>query len=198
MSKRSLKYLLACLGMAVFSLTAAYSTSPLQAITLLSLVTVGTVVLIELLENSSIQEYERKTPWKKNSGYQSLSPPISKITLNPNLPSEERATMSLYSKIQHKENVTYSLVPGESGDQHWLVRFTEGPFAETVIQYGAIKLIPEDEGKISFNFFVESSPDPNLTSEDVDLQLWSGDVLEEILRQSLQDGSAQIFEEPTQ
>lgn len=198
MSKKSLKYLLACLGMAVFSLTAAYSTSPLQAITLLSLVTVGTVVLIELLENSSIQEYERKTPWKKNSGYQSLSPPISKITLNPNLPSEERATMSLYSKIQHKENVTYSLVPGESGDQHWLVRFTEGPFAETVIQYGAIKLIPEDEGKISFNFFVESSPDPNLTSEDVDLQLWSGDVLEEILRQSLQDGSAQIFEEPTQ
>lgn len=198
MSKKSLKYLLACLGMAVFSLTAAYSTSPLQAITLLSLVTVGTVVLIELLENSSIQEYERKTPWKKNSGYQSLSPPISKITLNPNLPSEERATMSLYSKIQHKENVTYSLVPGESGDQHWLVRFTEGPFAETVIQYGAIKLVPEDEGKISFNFFVESSPDPNLTSEDVDLQLWSGDVLEEILRQSLQDGSAQIFEEPTQ
>jgi hypothetical protein len=106
--------------------------------------------------------------------------------------------MSLYSKIQHKENVTYSLVPGESGDQHWLVRFTEGPFAETVIQYGAIKFVPEDEGKISFNFFVESSPDPNLTSEDVDLQLWSGDVLEEILRQSLQDGSAQIFEEPTQ
>ena len=198
MSKKSLKYLLACLGMAVFSLTAAYSTSPLQAITLLSLVTVGTVVLIELLENSSIQEYERKTPWKNNSGYQSLSPLISKITLNPNLPSEERATMSLYSKIPHKENVTYSLVPGESGDQHWLVRFTEGPFAETVIQYGAIKLVPEDEGKISFNFFVESSPDPNLTSEDVDLQLWSGDVLEEILRQSLEEGSAQIFEEPAQ
>jgi len=112
------------------------------------------------------------------------------------LPLEERATMSLYSKIPHKENVTYSLVPGESGDQHWLVRLTEGPFAETVIQYGAIKLVPEENGKISFNFFVESSPDPNLTSEDVDLQLWSGDVLEEILRQSLEEGSAQIFEEP--
>ena len=149
----------------MFSLTAAYSTSPLQAITLLSLVTVGTVVLIELLENSSIQKYERKTPWKNNSGYQSLSPRISKITLNPKFAIGGKSVNELVtSKIPHKENVTYSLVPGESGDQHWLVRFTEGPFAETVIQYGAIKLIPEDDGKISFNFFVESSPDPNLTS----------------------------------
>ena len=114
------------------------------------------------------------------------------------MPLEEREAMSLYSKIPHKENVTYSLVPGEGGDQHWLVRFIEGPFAETVIQFGAIKLLPEEGGKISFNFFVESSPDPNLTSEDVDLQLWSGDVLEAVLRQSLEEGSAQIFEDPEQ
>jgi len=103
--------------------------------------------------------------------------------------------MSLYSKIPHKENETYQLVPGTSGDQHWLVRFTEGPFSETVVQYGTIKLIPEEDGKISFNFFVESSPDPDLNSENIDLQLWAGDVLEAILKQSLEEGSAQLFEE---
>lgn len=111
--------------------------------------------------------------------------------------------MSLYSKIPHKENVTYQLVPGEGGDQHWLVRLLEGPFNETVLQYGAISLA-NDKGEdvedndenayLNFNFFVESSPDENLTSEDVDLQMWAGDVLEEILRDAVENKTAVISE----
>lgn len=102
--------------------------------------------------------------------------------------------MSLYSKIPHKENETYALVPGGDGDQHWLVRFLEGPFAETVIQFGSITVNEEDEDTMSFNFFVESSPDSELTSENVDLQLWAGDVLQEIIREAIESGSAVLKE----
>ncbi len=97
--------------------------------------------------------------------------------------------------MKHKENKTYQLVPGEEGDQHWLVRFLEGPYAETVIQYGSISVNDEEEGTMSFNFFVESSPDSELTSDDVDLQLWAGDVLQEILREAIMDGSAVLQEQ---
>lgn len=97
--------------------------------------------------------------------------------------------------MKHKENQTYQLVPGEEGDQHWLVRFLEGPYAETVIQYGSISVNDEEEGTMSFNFFVESSPDSELTSDDVDLQLWAGDVLQEILREAIMDGSAVLQEQ---
>ena len=45
---------------------------------------------------------------------------------------------------------------------------------------------------MNFNFFVESSPDSELTSEDVGLQEWAGDVLQEILRQGIEDGSTQM------
>ena len=94
--------------------------------------------------------------------------------------------------MQHKENVTYQLVPGDDGDQHWLVRFMDGPYTETVIQYGAISINENGAGVMNFNFFVESSPDSELTSEDVGLQEWAGDVLQEILRQGTEDGSTQI------
>jgi hypothetical protein len=97
--------------------------------------------------------------------------------------------------MKHKENQTYQLVPGEEGDQHWLVRFLEGPYAETVIQYGSISVNDEEEGTMSFNFFVESSPDSELTSDDVDLQLWAGDILQEILREAIMDGSAVLQEQ---
>ena len=96
--------------------------------------------------------------------------------------------------MKHKENETYQLVPGNEGDQHWLVRFLEGPFAETVIQFGSISVNEEDEGTMSFNFFVESSPDTTLTSENVDLQLWAGDVLQEIIRDAIETNSAVLKE----
>ena len=92
--------------------------------------------------------------------------------------------------MKHKENATYQLVPGNEGDQHWLVRFLEGPYAETVIQFGSISVNEEAEGTMSFNFFVESSPDSELTPDNVDLQLWAGDVLHEIIRDAIENDYA--------
>lgn len=101
--------------------------------------------------------------------------------------------MSLYSKIQHKENETYQLVPSENGD-HWSVRFLDGPFSETVIQFGAIAFDEDTNDRMTFNFSIEASPDTELTVDNVDLQLWAGDVLHEILREAVESGSAVLKE----
>lgn len=93
------------------------------------------------------------------------------------------------NQLKHDENVTYQLVPGDQGDQHWLVRFLEGPFPETVIQYGAISFNEAAENMMSFNFFIESSPDPDLSIDNVELQEFAGDVLQEIIRRGIEDNS---------
>ena len=93
------------------------------------------------------------------------------------------------NRLKHDENVTYQLVPGDQGDQHWLVRFLEGPFPETVIQYGAISFNEAAENVMSFNFFIESSPDPDLSIDNVELQEFAGDVLQEIIRRGIEDNS---------
>jgi hypothetical protein len=93
------------------------------------------------------------------------------------------------NRLKHDENVTYQLVPGDQGDQHWLVRFLEGPFPETVIQYGAISFNEAAENMMSFNFFIESSPDPDLSIDNVELQEFAGDVLQEIIRRGIEDNS---------
>ena len=91
--------------------------------------------------------------------------------------------------MMQEENKTYQLIPGKDGDQHWLVRFIDGPFIETVVQYGAISINDVAEDTINFNFFVESSPDPDLNEENVELQEWCGDVLEAIIKTGIKDGS---------
>ena len=92
--------------------------------------------------------------------------------------------------MKHSENKTYSLIPGDDGDQHWKIRFLEGPYSETVIQYGAISIDGKDDVIMTFNFLIESSPDEDLTVDDIDLQLWAGDVLQEIIRDAIENDYA--------
>lgn len=42
---------------------------------------------------------------------------------------------------------------------------------------------------MNFNFFVVSSPDPDLTSEDLGLQEYAGDLLQAIIRDGMETGS---------
>jgi hypothetical protein len=99
-----------------------------------------------------------------------------------------------------KENVDYELVPSENhDDQAWNVRFLSGDYTETVIQYGAIKLIGENQEKddateMSFNFDVVSSPDPDLSASDISLQNHAGDVLLDIIEQAILNGSIETKE----
>jgi hypothetical protein len=58
-----------------------------------------------------------------------------------------------------------------------------------VIQYGAISFNEAAENMMSFNFFIESSPDPDLSIDNVELQEFAGDVLQEIIRKGIEDNS---------
>ena len=87
----------------------------------------------------------------------------------------------------------YELVPSDEDEQAWNVRLLTGPFNETVLRFGAISL--NEEGVMTFNFHVVSSPDPELTTEMVDLQEYAGDVLQAIIRDGMETGSVITKEE---
>jgi hypothetical protein len=89
------------------------------------------------------------------------------------------------------ERVHYDIVPAEE-ENLWNVRILE-EFPETIISYGAIEFVGEDkndkDGKLSFNFQIISSPDPDLSVNDLTLQEYSGRILESILDTAVSDGT---------
>jgi hypothetical protein len=86
------------------------------------------------------------------------------------------------------EGVDYELVPSDEHEQAWNVRLLSGNYPETLLKYGTISF-NEVEGCMTFNFSIVSSPDPDITTEDIDLQIEAGNVLEDIIAQGIQDGS---------
>jgi len=81
----------------------------------------------------------------------------------------------------------YELIPAEDDDQAWAVRVVTGDYVETVLRFGAIAI--KEDGIMTFNFTVVSSPNPDLTSEDVDLQEYAGDLLQAIIVDGIESGS---------
>lgn len=79
---------------------------------------------------------------------------------------------------QLKENEDYELIPGTG--ENWDVRLLTGPFTETVISFSELR-VSEDAEHLNFSFDLVSSPDPELTEDNVDLQLHVGDTLNSIL-----------------
>ena len=77
-----------------------------------------------------------------------------------------------------KENTDYEIIPDMNDDKSWNVRILTGAFTETVIKYGVVKFNDED---MTFNFDIISSPDNDLTTDDVDLQKHAGNMLEQII-----------------
>lgn len=98
---------------------------------------------------------------------------------------------------KHEENVTYEFIPGQDeNDQAWNIRILEGMYSETIIQYGAIAFNETEQGVMTFNYNIISSPDPDLTEADLSLQECVGDILQEIIRASIEadDGTIAMRE----
>ena len=89
------------------------------------------------------------------------------------------------------ENVHYDIIPANRKDG-WDVRILE-VFPETVISYGAIEFIgkskDDKDGQLAFNFTIISTPDPDLTINDLTLQQYSGRILNSILDTAVSDGT---------
>lgn len=77
-----------------------------------------------------------------------------------------------------QENKQYELVPGESN--YWKVRILEGDFVECVLTYGKLA-IDEQNLTVKFDYTLDFTPDPDVTSEDPDLQKVASNILHSIL-----------------
>ncbi len=87
------------------------------------------------------------------------------------------------------EGLDYELIPVEYVDNEaaWDVRILRGSFTETVIRYGTIR-VDGDKDHLSFDFRVVESPESGLSSDDVPLQEYAGDILFDILERGMDEG----------
>lgn len=88
----------------------------------------------------------------------------------------------------------FELIPAEDDEQAWAVRILTGDYVETIIRYGSISFNEIDEGVMTFNFMIVSSPDPDLTVEDTNLQEYAGDLLQAIIRDGIESLSVMTKE----
>jgi hypothetical protein len=85
------------------------------------------------------------------------------------------------------EDIDYQLIPASEGDdQAWDVRLIGSLYPETVLRFGNIAF-NEEAGCLNFNFVIISSPDSELTEDDIELQTYAGDILESILENAIAD-----------
>lgn len=85
------------------------------------------------------------------------------------------------------ENVDYELIP--SDDDGWGIRILKGEFIETVFAFGSLKVDgTDDDPKLNFDFGIIESPDADLDTENIDLQLHIGDILLAVLEAAIADG----------
>ena len=106
--------------------------------------------------------------------------------------------MSEFDYQNLKENVDFELIPvdGVMNDQAWDVRLLTGIFTETVIRFGNVAVDGKAD-QMTFNFTVIESPDPDLTSDNVDLQRVAGDTLLAIIEESIKTESLVIKDKGT-
>lgn len=91
------------------------------------------------------------------------------------------------------ENVDYELIP--SDNDGWGIRILKGEFIETVFSFGSLKVDgTEDDPLMSFDFGIVSSPDDDLVTENVDLQLTVGDILLSVLKTAIENGELETRE----
>lgn len=99
-------------------------------------------------------------------------------------------TFENFDKLE--ENVHYELIPSDG--ENWDVRMLEGPFPETVVSFNDLKMT-DDEGTLSFNFDLVTTPDPSLNEENVELQRAVAAVLNSILETAVPRIHESLLEE---
>ena len=90
------------------------------------------------------------------------------------------------------EKIHYDIIPDSDDEKGWDVRLLE-EYPETVISYGIIEFDGTDEndpdGKLNYNFKIVSTPDTELSVNDLTFQRYCGTILSAILENAVSDGS---------
>lgn len=92
------------------------------------------------------------------------------------------------------EGVDYEFIPLEDHADAWGVRIHAGYFVETVIQYAAVSFNGEND-TLNFSFKVHSSPDPQATQDNLELQSVASDILSAILEKGVYDGTVKVTDD---
>ncbi len=88
------------------------------------------------------------------------------------------------------ENKHYQIIPDKGDDQAWNVRLLSGPYTETVLKYGVVKFNGKGKEKyMSFNFDIVYSPDTELKKENIELQEFAGNLLEQVMARGIEEGN---------
>ena len=91
------------------------------------------------------------------------------------------------------ENEDYEMIPADRTIDAWDIRILKGTFVETVIAFGAVRFDGK-KGHMTFSFDVISSPDSNLTVDNVDLQFEAGEILESVMSKGMEEGYVKMRE----
>lgn len=93
------------------------------------------------------------------------------------------------------ENKDYEIIPSHEDEQAWNVRILTGNYTETVIKYGTVAF-NKIKGHMSYDFFIVSTPDEKLTTNDSCFQDYAGAILENIMARGIEEGSVLAREIP--
>jgi len=103
--------------------------------------------------------------------------------------------------IFYTEGEDYELVPPadlKDDEAGWHLRILTGEYVETVLTFGNVSLDgtdpDEDDPKMSFNFEIVTTPDPDLSTEDEDFQHYAGDLLLSLIERSIKEQTMQVEE----
>jgi len=117
---------------------------------------------------------------------------VLKMSQNPNELEDVRIIDTPPQNLTELKD--YELIPNDEDEQAWAVRLLSGPYVETVIKFGAISFNRVKEGVMTFNFTIISSPDSELTTDDVSFQDYVGDILQAVIRDGMETGSVMTRE----
>lgn len=91
------------------------------------------------------------------------------------------------------ENEDYEMIPADRTIDAWDIRILKGAFVETVIAFGAVRFDGKKD-QMTFSFDVISSPEPDLTVDNVDLQIEAGAILESVMSKGMEEGYVRMRE----
>lgn len=90
-------------------------------------------------------------------------------------------------KQKLSEGIHFDIIPAAEDTMAWHVRINE-EYPETVIQFGAVEFNGKTD-MLHFNMDIISSPDPDLTVDDLTFQNYCARILTEVIEASLENGS---------
>ena len=92
------------------------------------------------------------------------------------------------------EGVDYELIPSTvKNEQAWWVRLLTGPYLESVVSFGNLRVNGKEE-QIHFNFTIIETPIEGLTPDDVEFQNYIGSVLHDVLDNAIAKKEVEMTE----